>query len=296
VSSRRTLLADLGLLYCAAVWGATFFLVKGLVAELHPLTVISYRFLFAALPLAAYLLYKRRPLWRDLKAGLVLSAILWLIYAPQTLGLRFTTASNSGFITGTFIAFVPPLNYLLNRVRPAPLKLFAVLLSLGGLWLLTGGPSGANPGDLLTVFSAAAYAAHILFADRYIKAGRDILAMTFQQFAFVGAFSLLLAAVFGFPLSIASPDALGLLVFLALFPNLSAFLVQFFAQKIASPLKVSLFLTLEPVFAALFAWTLGREPFLPTRALGGALIVAAMLLSELPVRRGRMGGGKKHRS
>ena len=55
------------------------------------------------------------------------------------------------------------------------------------------------------------------------------------------------------------------------------------AQKITSPLRVSLIFALEPVFAALFAWTLGGETFITHRALGGLLIFAALVLSGLPV-------------
>lgn len=70
-------------------------------------------------------------------------------------------------------------------------------------------------------------------------------------------------------------------MFLALFPTLSAFIIQLLAQKVVSPLRVSLIFAFEPVFAALFAWTLGGELFRPERALGGLLIFIAMVVSGL---------------
>ena len=57
------------------------------------------------------------------------------------------------------------------------------------------------------------------------------------------------------------------------------------AQKITSPLRVSLIFALEPVFAALFAWTLGGEDFITHRALGGLLIFTALIISGLPAPR-----------
>ena len=71
------------------------------------------------------------------------------------------------------------------------------------------------------------------------------------------------------------------IVFLAVFPTLSAFYIQMLAQRFTAPVKVSLIFSMEPVFAALFAWTLGGELFLPARAAGGALIVLAMVVGEL---------------
>ncbi len=73
----------------------------------------------------------------------------------------------------------------------------------------------------------------------------------------------------------------GVNLFLAVFPTLSAFFIQMHAQRSTNPVKVSLIFSLEPAFAAVFAWTLGREPFRAASAAGGGLIIAAMMLGEL---------------
>ena len=70
--------------------------------------------------------------------------------------------------------------------------------------------------------------------------------------------------------------------FLALFPSLTAFVIQAWAQRITTPVKVSLIFAFEPVFAGLFAWTLGGEPFETHRAMGGLCIFAALIISGLP--------------
>ena len=82
----------IGLVYCSAVWGATFFMVKDALAEVGPVAMVAYRFLLAALCLLPWALRKRRPtalLWE----GFVLSLILAALYVSQTVGLGFTTAS-----------------------------------------------------------------------------------------------------------------------------------------------------------------------------------------------------------
>ena len=160
-------------------------------------------------------------------------------------------------------------------------ELAASVISLAGLWVLTGGLVAINIGDMLTVLTAMAYALHLLYADKYMKGGIDPFVSACQQFIIVGILSLLTALLFGLPFGIASDRAVGMVVFLAVFPTLSAFVIQMVAQKIARPLRVSLIFALEPVFAAMFAWTLGGEAFVLRRAMGGLLIFAALVISGM---------------
>ena len=146
---------------------------------------------------------------------------------------------------------------------------------------MTGGISRFNKGDGLTIFSAVSYAAHLLATDKYVKADADPVLLAFHQFWMTGFLSFAIAGIMGYSFQVQTPKATGVIVFLALFPTLSAFYIQMLAQKYTAPIKVSLIFSLEPVFAALFAWTLGGEPFVPARAVGGLAIVAAMMVGEL---------------
>lgn len=278
----RGLLADVGLLYAAAIWGSTFIVVKDSIEHVDPLMLLAYRFTLAAVVLGVVLRLKGHSLLLGWKKGFLLGAVLWSLYAPQTIGLRFTTASNSGFITGLFVAFMPVFYLLFFKRLPSIQRLVAVVISMAGLWLLTGGMQQINLGDLLTVGAAVFYALHIILADRYIKGGDDPYVLSFQQFLTVGLLSFICVLVFGLPMEIRQASAGWAIVFLALFPTLSAFVIQLVAQKIATPLQVSLIFATEPLFAAVFAWTYGGESFIPLRAVGGLLIVAAIVVSELP--------------
>jgi drug/metabolite transporter (DMT)-like permease len=279
--------ADVGLLYAAAIWGATFFLVKSILNDIDPIILVGYRFLLAGSVLLVFLLIKRRPILAGLRQAVWVAFLLWMLYVPQTIGLKYTTASNSGFITGLFVAFVPFFLRTIFRRRPTVLEVVASAVSLTGLWVLTGGMRDINLGDMLTLIAAMTYALHLLYSDRYMKAGIDPFIISCQQFIMVGALSLLTGLVLGLPFGVQSNGALWVVVFLALFPTLSAFVIQMLAQKITSPLRVSLIFALEPVFAALFAWTVGGEAFVMRRALGGLLIFLALILSGLPSPVGR---------
>lgn len=272
--------ADLGLLYCAAVWGATFYMVKDALAGVGPVAMVAHRFLLSALFLLPWFLMKKNKS-RLVKEGLVLSVLLALLYVSQTAGLQYTSASNSGFITGLFVLFVPVFLLIFFKEAPVRGQWLAVAVALAGLWLLTGGASRVNKGDALTLISAVTYAAHLLATDKFVKADADPVLLAFHQFWMTGLMCLGLALVLGHPLEVRSAGSLGVIAFLAVFPTLSAFYIQMLAQKKTSPLKVSMIFSLEPVFAAMFAWTLGGEVFRPAAALGGGLIVAAMAISEL---------------
>ncbi len=278
---RKTeLLADAGLFYAAVIWGATFVVVQWALTGVDAVTMVGYRFLFAGSVLMVYLAVKRRPLMRDMGRSLWLSIILWSLYASQTIGLKYTTASNSGFITGLFVVFVPIFLITLFKRRPTVWEIVATLISLGGLWILTGGLREINTGDALTLISAMTYALHLLYSDKFMKSGADPLLISCQQFLFVGIFSVLFGLATGRSFAVTAP-AIGWIIFLALFPTLSAFVIQMFAQKLTSPLRVSLIFAFEPVFAAIFAWTIGGESFVWKSAIGGILIFAGLVVSGI---------------
>lgn len=153
VSNGKVIAYEFGLLYAAAIWGATFFIVKDALSAIDPLVLVGHRFTIAAAVLAVVLPLTGRSLIRQWRQGVVLGLMLWFIYAPQTVGLKFTTASNSGFITGLFVVFVPLLAFFLFRRRATSRELLALGLAFIGLWFLTGGIDAINLGDLITLIT-----------------------------------------------------------------------------------------------------------------------------------------------
>lgn len=84
----KTYIADTGLLYAAAIWGLTFFIVKDSLQYINPVILVGYRFFFAAIILAAILIYQRKPLFLTLKAGFILSLFLYLLIYRKLLVLE----------------------------------------------------------------------------------------------------------------------------------------------------------------------------------------------------------------
>lgn len=276
------LVVDAGLLYAAAVWGASFPVVKGSLRGIGAFALVGYRFLIAGAVLGLVLLALRRPVRPVLGPGCALGFVLWLLYASQTVGLKHTTAANSGFITGLFVVFVPMFSLLFFRRPPSAVRWAAVGVAATGLWLLTGMLQAFNFGDGLTLIAAAAYALHILLADRWVRGEADPYALSYVQFMTVAALSFAAVPLFGEGFAVGSGRTALVVLGLALIPTLSAFVIQLAAQKTTPPVKVALIFTMEPVFAALFSWTLGGETPGALQIVGGGLIVAAMVLAELP--------------
>lgn len=278
-------LAHLGLGYCALVWGATFYIVKEALAGVDPVAMVAYRFLIAAvLLLPVVLLPAARASLRDprvLLHGAILGVFLGTSYLTQTVGLVYTSAANSGFITGLFVVFVP-LFLLVGLRRPLSAVQWAACgLALLGLWLLTGAGVAFNLGDGLTVLAAMAYAAQVLAADRFARTAANPLVLAFHQFWVTGVGALVLSVALARPLEVRTDHALWAILLLALLPTLSAFVIQLFAQRHVPAMTATMIFLLEPVFAALFAWTAGAERFTVLAAAGGALIVASMAWTEL---------------
>jgi len=280
----KSIFADIGLFYSAAIWGSTFFIVKRALDSIDPVMLVGYRFLIAAAILFVPLLIARKSLIRYLKEGIILGILLWILYIAQTIGLKYTSAANSGLITGLFVAFVPVFSIIIFRKIPSVTAVTATLISVSGLWVLTGGLKEINFGDMITLITAIAYAIHILYADKFIKRGADPYVLSFQQFMFMGIASLIAGVIFKLPFTIGSREAFDMMLFLAVFPSLTAFAIQLIAQRYTPPIRVSLILAFEPVFAVIFAWTLGNEAYSFNKMMGGILIFAALIISGIPSR------------
>jgi drug/metabolite transporter (DMT)-like permease len=272
-----------GLLLVTAVWGLSFVLIRDALRGTNAVTFIAVRFGVASALLALPLL--RREARARLRPAFALGCWAGLAllagYLLQTYGLERTSAARGGFITGLSVVLVPPLALAL---RGQPLRrraALALLPAAGGLALLTlngAGGGAVNVGDWLVAGCAVAFAVQIVLLSPR-RGGEqpalDATALTLWQTAVVCAGSLLLLPSSGLRL-----DGSGLLAaaFLGIAGTALALWVQTAAQRHVSAARVAFVYTGEPLFAALFAALLGGERLGWSTALGGAAIVAAMLI------------------
>jgi drug/metabolite transporter (DMT)-like permease len=225
--------------------------------------------------------------WPLLKRASILGFFLFASYAFQTLGLRYTSASNAGFLTGLNVVFVPVISaFLFRQSIPNNVKLGVIFATAGLFLLCTNGTWAVNGGDLLVILCAICVAWHLIYTGEYSRS-HDVYWLTTYQLGTVALLSALVAGAKGQPVFVWYPDLLWTLVICVLFATIFAFLVQTSMQRFISPSQTALIFCMEPVFAALYAYWAAHERLGVFGLIGSVLIFAGMILSEVVSSKGR---------
>lgn len=278
----KTRRAELLLIFVTLIWGATFSVTKNGYSDASPLLYLGIRFLVAwiAVSLIGFGTFKKINR-TNLRDGLILGILMFFGYGFQNLGLSYSTASRTGFITYSFALYVPLLQFLILKKKPHRGNLAGLGLVVIGMVLITGSLGGAvNRGDILTLFSAVAYAFFIVFLDLFSKRS-DPAVLTNIQFLVIAALSLGTAPLVEEVYFTATPALFLGIAYLALLGSVVAISLMTRYQKELSPTKAVLIYALEPVFSVFIAVLLFRELFTIREGIGCAVILGGVLLSEL---------------
>ncbi len=280
---RRQLGADLALLLVTVIWGGTFVMVKDATSGYPVFHFLALRFGLALAGLLAIGWRRLRTLnRRNVASGALLGLFLLAGYAFQTLGLQHTTASKAGFITGLNVAIVPVLAALVLRRLPQRAAVLGVFLATMGMALLSLDNSlRVGQGDLLVLLCALAFALHIVGVSAFAP-GVDPIALTIVQVAMVALISTGIALAGGGAWPTPTPTVWGAAAFTGILATAVAFGIQTAMQRFTTPTHTALIFTAEPVFAALFGVMLANDLLTTRIILGGALVLAGMLVSEIP--------------
>ena len=271
-------LAPWALLAVAAMWGISFVWMKDILDQQDVYSFLTSRFLVAA---AAMILLKPKVLKafnRELVfKGLIVGMALGSGYIFQTLGLERTTPAITGFITGLYVVFTPLIAAVVLKARITKLTWMCVGIATVGLALLSLQGWSIGFGELLVLGSAFGFGAHIIALGKWSN-GRDAYAMTVVQLT-VCAIMSGIASIFegGYQLP---PDGgvWATVIFTAVICTAVAFVIQTWSQAHMTTTKVAVILTMEVVFAAVFAIVFGGETLTLQKALGGLLVLVAMFV------------------
>jgi drug/metabolite transporter (DMT)-like permease len=283
-SDRSGLTATLALLAVTASWGSSFFLIKDLLDRVPVVDFLAVRFAIAAVALfvvAPKAVLRLPPAVR--RHGAVLGLLYGIAQIVQTYGLQYTSASVSGFVTGMYVVCTPLIAGLVLRQRIGRAAWVAVALATVGLAVLSLRGLVVGYGEAVTLLSAVLYAVHIVGLGAWSNP-RDAFGLSVLQVAVIAMVCSLFAVPGGVVLPQTGSDWLSV-VYMALVPGAFALLAQTWAQAHMPPTRAAIIMTMEPVFAAFFAVLLGGELLTGRMVVGGALVLAAMLLVELAPRR-----------
>lgn len=293
---KKSIFADLSLLFVAFIWGVTFVVVQNAISFLPPNTFNGIRFFMAALLLGGWLfLFERNQLKyfnkKLLLAGIVLGIWLFLGYSTQTIGLLYTSSSKAGFITGLSVVLVPLFSFIILRHRLGGNAIFGVALATFGLYLLTMTDiSAINKGDVLVFICAVGFAMQIVFTGKYSKFFPTLL-LTVVQISTVSVLSFIYAFFFENwnmalqPSVLFKLEVFAALVITSVFATALAFFIQTNFQKFTTPTRVALIFTMEPVFAAAAGIFINHEQLSSLALIGCFFIFAGMIFAEIPLKK-----------
>lgn len=274
-------LATASLLAVTAVWGVTFVAIKSALADIGPLWFIATRFSLAAVVLL--LIYPRRTLnslRKTGRAGGIIGIALFAGFLLQTLGLQYTSATNSAFITGLSVVLVPIVGRFWGQKSPSVAAWLGIVSAAAGLGLLTVNEAiTLNSGDMLTVFAALALALHIVLVGHH-AVNHDAIALSVLQILVVAAGGLGSALMFEAPPAEFSREVWFALGVTAIPATAIAILIQNAMQRYTTPARAAVIFAAEPVFAGLFAFLALGETLGLQQWVGCLFIIAGMLLSD----------------
>jgi drug/metabolite transporter (DMT)-like permease len=266
----------LALLLTTLIWGATFPATKAALEQIPPLSFLLLRFLLGTLIVAGWFVMMRYRIHRGrevLYASGIATIFLFLGYVLQTVGLRYSTASNSAFITALYVIFVP---LILRRFEGR--VLIATAIATVGLWLLVKPSASMNIGDLMTLGCALAFAGHIICLEQFTRRF-DAPSLLLWQMTAMSVLFIPTTLWEQAPGAAFAPTAV-LLIGLAITGGLAtgAFAVQMWAQQIIPAQQVALVFASEPAYAAWLSWYFLGETLDLQGWIGSGMILLAVLI------------------
>ena len=270
-------LAPWALLSVSAGWGAAFVLMKPAIERQAVNSFLATRFFMAVIAMvliqpSVLKKFNRELIFKGSLAGLFLGSG----YIVQTLGLARTGAAITGFVTGLYVVLTPLIAAVVLKERIKAFTWFCVVLATIGLALLSLQGWSVGIGEALVFLSAIAFAAHIVTLSKW-SLGLDTYALTIMQLTICALLTGVISIGQGYE---TPPDVgvWGVVIFTAVICTAVAFIIQTWSQAHMSSTKVAVILTMEVVFAALFAVLFGGESLSLQIAIGGILVVIAMYL------------------
>jgi len=266
----------LALTLTSIIWGSSFPIIKVVIADVSEYAYTWIRSLIAVMGLTPYVVYlylrgySLKSMSRGgLLAGIAYSLGLWL----QGWGTKYTTASNSAFITGLNVLFVHLYTAVKKKCYSSKLGL-SLFLSIAGLYLLTVPNFGPNVGDFLVLLGSIMWGIQVILVSTYSYGNPFV----FTFFEMMPALFFIIPDVLEGGIEPLDAKSLKGIVYLALICGDIAFTLQVYGQRFISSAVAAIILLLEPVAAATFAFLILGEVMSSLQIIGAILIMLAMFL------------------
>ncbi len=262
-------------------WGLSYVFMKLTVGSIPSLTIVALRFGIAFIVMM--LIFRKKVFSvnvQTLKYSAIVGALLWGVFITLMYGIQHTTASSAGFLVSTTVIIVPILQTFITKTWPTKEVTIGVILVSFGLALLTIGKDFTLAfGSLYCLAAALLYAIHIIVTNHFARRVDALKLGIFQLgfasvFAAVGTFSLETPAL---PVTLIHWVAI---LGLALICSAYGFVMQPIVQKYTTPESTGFLFSLEPIFAALFAFIFLKENMGTQGYLGAVILLCGVFIAN----------------
>jgi drug/metabolite transporter (DMT)-like permease len=272
------------LLLVALVWGSTFFIIKDTVSSVNEYFIVFGRTFIAAVVMIIVLFVKNRKAFFHREAiikGGILGILLALTYISQTIGLKYTSAGHSAFITGAAVVVVPLILFLFFKHRLNKIDVFSVGVVFIGLFLLTyNSDLKINIGDIITLITMVSFALNLVLAGRYVK-NSEVLAIVTYQFITASIISGIAYLLSDTAPLILSEKSVWAILYLGFLGTLFCYFITVWIQKYVNTLKLAVVFSFEPIFAAILAYIMISEVLSLKEIIGAFIIILGVITFQV---------------
>lgn len=288
---------EAALLFTTVIWGGTFAIIKSALGSISPMMFLTFRFSIATIIFLPFVFGRLKKLDKEsIRRGLILGFLYFGGFASQTLGLNYTSATKSAFITGTFVIFTPIFQIIIEKKLPTKGNITGIILVAGGLIFLSSRGThfldvihelgtNFNIGDYLTLVCAVFYSLYIVYLD-IVSKKIDTLSLVFMQIAVTAAGAVAGAMIFeasGIEAVkfILNKDVVFAVIYTSMLATILTTTLQTKFQKYTTPAKAGIIFSFEPIFASLVAFFLLSEKISNFGLIGCIFIFCGLLISEV---------------
>ena len=287
------------LLLTSFIWGMEFVLVDLAIEIIPTHTFNALRFAVATLSLIPLFYFSKETVNRAqvktiILAGMFLGLLLFVAFLTQTEGMRFTSVSNAGFITGLGVPLVSFLGFIFFKQKASVAVWAGITLATVGLYCLTVGDKFVfNKGDALVLVCAFGFAFHILLTGKFVST-MPVIFLSIVQLAAVALYSAIAGFYdpdpsFYFPgatelawhQQLATPIIFASILIAGVLGTAFAYWSQSVSQTLLAPHKVALIFASEPIFAHISAAIFLDETLGFLGFIGAGCIILGMVVSEM---------------
>ena len=280
-------LAILGLTFATVVWGGGFVASDIALETLTPFQIMCLRFGIATVLMGLISLPQLKGITRkEWKSGILLGIALFISFAFQITGLKYTTASKNAFLTGTYVVMVPFIAYVILRKKVGIKGIVGAVLALVGVGVLSlNGDLTLGMGDAMTLVCAVGFAFQIFLTGVFVQECRANV-LNFLQMLVTFVLSVFCLTVTGETQFVMTRSGMLSALYLGVISTTLCYFLQTTCQKYVDESRAAIILSMESVFGTLLSILILQEQMTARMVLGCIMIFAAVLIANAGEQKG----------